>query len=65
MVSPERVDPFSDKTPGTRGRMFADIIKEDALMRMEEGLLEEILLSFQEEREGKVAAVQGKEPPVN
>lgn len=59
VVSLERVDPFSDKTPRTRGRTFADFIKEHALMQMEE-----ILRSLQEEREGKVAAVQEKEPPV-
>lgn len=58
VVSLERVDPFSDKTPRTRGT-FADFIKEHALMQMEE-----ILRSLQEEREGKVAAVQEKEPPV-
>ncbi|CAI9088499.1 OLC1v1022835C1 [Oldenlandia corymbosa var. corymbosa] len=42
LISPERVDPFLDKTPAPDARTYADIMKEEALKKHKEELLREI-----------------------
>ncbi|CAI9106349.1 OLC1v1005485C1 [Oldenlandia corymbosa var. corymbosa] len=55
VISPERVDPFLDKTPAPDVRTYADVMKEEALKKQKEELIREIQKQKKEAEEGKVA----------
>ncbi|CAN4118686.1 unnamed protein product [Withania somnifera] len=42
VISPERNDPFLDKTPGPEVRTYADVMREEALKRQKEEVMKEI-----------------------
>nr|GMD46469.1 splicing factor 3B subunit 1 [Ipomoea batatas] len=49
VISPERNDPFLDKTPGPDVRTYADVMREEALKRQKEDLMKEIAKKKKEE----------------
>ncbi|CAA2986935.1 splicing factor 3B subunit 1 [Olea europaea subsp. europaea] len=49
IISPERNDPFLDKTPGPEVRTYADVMREEALKRKEEDVKREIAKKKEEE----------------
>ncbi|XP_055807079.1 uncharacterized protein LOC129875879 [Solanum dulcamara] len=51
VISPERNDPFLDKTPGPEVRTYADVMREEALKRQKEELMKEIAKKKKEEQE--------------
>ncbi|KAF3614781.1 Splicing factor 3B subunit 1 [Capsicum annuum] len=51
VISPERNDPFLDKTPGPEVRTYADVMREEALKRQKEELMKEIAKKKKEEME--------------
>ncbi|KAG6411756.1 hypothetical protein SASPL_129840 [Salvia splendens] len=53
IISPERNDPFQDKTPGPEVRTYVDVMKEEALKRKEEEVRREIAKRKKEEEENK------------
>ncbi|KAK6151376.1 hypothetical protein DH2020_014011 [Rehmannia glutinosa] len=53
IISPERNDPFLDKTPGPEVRTYADVMREEALKRKEEEVKREIAKKKKEEEELK------------
>lgn len=56
VISPERVDPFLDKTPGPEVRTYADVMKEESLKKKKEEVLREIAKKKKEEEELKEKA---------
>ncbi|RAL39460.1 unnamed protein product [Cuscuta campestris] len=55
VISPERNDPFSDKTPDPNVRTYADVYNEEFLKRKKEDLMNKIAKNKREE-EAKAAA---------
>ncbi|GFP83788.1 splicing factor 3b subunit 1 [Phtheirospermum japonicum] len=53
IISPERNDPFLDKTPGPEVRTYRDVMREEALKRKEEEVKREIAKKKKEEEELK------------
>ncbi|CAA3003568.1 splicing factor 3B subunit 1 [Olea europaea subsp. europaea] len=53
IISPERNDPFLDKTPGPEVRTYADVMREEALKRKEEEVKREIAKKKEEEAAAK------------
>ncbi|VFQ88979.1 unnamed protein product [Cuscuta campestris] len=65
VISPERNDPFSDKTPDPNVRTYADVYNEEFLKRKKEDLMNKIEKNKREEEEAKAAAEKenGAEKP--
>ncbi|KAL3623716.1 Splicing factor 3B subunit 1 [Castilleja foliolosa] len=53
IISPDRNDPFLDKTPGPEVRTYSDVMREEALKRKEEEVKREIAKKKKEEEELK------------
>ncbi|KAI5683523.1 hypothetical protein M9H77_04751 [Catharanthus roseus] len=62
IISPERNDPFLDKTPGPEVRTYADVMREEALKRQKEETLRQIAKKKKEEEESGKVAEKEKEP---
>ncbi|CAH9102456.1 unnamed protein product [Cuscuta europaea] len=60
IISPERNDPFSDKTPGPDERTYADVMQEEALKRRKEDLMREIAKKKKEEEEAAKTEKDGE-----
>ncbi|KAM3288470.1 Splicing factor 3B subunit 1 [Capsicum chinense] len=64
VISPERNDPFLDKTPGPEVRTYADVMREEALKRQKEELMKEIAKKKKEEMEKAADGRDSKEKEV-
>ncbi|RWR75897.1 splicing factor 3B subunit 1 [Cinnamomum micranthum f. kanehirae] len=64
IISPERHDAFTDKTPDPSARTYADVMKEAALKRQKEELLREIGKKKKEEEEKKASEKDSGSVPV-
>ncbi|KAL0453291.1 UNVERIFIED_CONTAM: Splicing factor 3B subunit [Sesamum latifolium] len=62
IISPERNDPFLDKTPGPEVRTYADVMREEALKRKEEEVKREIAKKKKEEEEAKAKEKDVEKP---
>ncbi|KAL0404738.1 UNVERIFIED_CONTAM: hypothetical protein Sradi_2114600 [Sesamum radiatum] len=62
IISPERNDPFLDKTPGPEVRTYADVMREGALKRKEEEVKREIAKKKKEEEEAKAKEKDVEKP---
>ncbi|KAL0359686.1 UNVERIFIED_CONTAM: Splicing factor 3B subunit [Sesamum angustifolium] len=62
IISPERNDPFLDKTPGPEVRTYADVMREEALKRKEEEVKREIAKKKKEEEETKAKEKDVEKP---
>ncbi|XP_059296065.1 uncharacterized protein LOC132049328 [Lycium ferocissimum] len=63
VISPERQDPFLDKTPGPEVRTYADAMREEALKRQKEELMKEIAKKKKEEQEKAAEKKEEVEKP--
>ena len=63
VISPERVDPFLDKTPGPDMRSYADVMKEEALKRQKDDVLKAIAKKKEEEAVKPVSKEKEAEKP--
>ncbi|XXG52688.1 hypothetical protein AAC387_Pa03g0947 [Persea americana] len=64
IISPERHDAFTDKTPDPSARTYADVMKEEALKRQKEELLREIGKKKKEEEEKKASEKDSGSAPL-
>ncbi|KAK4404688.1 Splicing factor 3B subunit [Sesamum angolense] len=62
IISPERNDPFLDKTPGPEVRTYADVMREEALKRKEEEVKREIAKKKKEKEETKAKEKDVEKP---
>ncbi|CAI9099103.1 OLC1v1035874C1 [Oldenlandia corymbosa var. corymbosa] len=64
-LSPDRVDPFLDKTPAPDVRTYADVMKEEMLKKQKEELSREIQKQRKEAEEKEAAAEKSKKKKRN